>query len=257
MNPQMSCKSNVSIQGVEATLRISRKDNQVEYMLILSSETAKIEVHGGLSLESKEESVPQAEKFNPAYVSEQIEKLGGISLREERKAHVIDIMTYMYEHREAVARYATLLDVIIKKCYELKTQVPDDPHMMMVCNRILTHFGKDVEEKQEQEKEQEKEEEAQKKQEEVLKKQEQDRKTELVVQKYREEVKRDELRLKVYQKDRQEHLQLLEKVANTYRVPFAEKMYDQYLDWKVTYRGNAKNRYVRMCEFVESLPLFQ
>ena len=309
----MSYEHNVTIQGAEATLRIGyNKDNQVEYTLILSSKTAKIEVHGGLSLESKEE-------FNPAYVSEQIQKLGELSLREERKALVIDIMKYMYEHREAVARYETLLDTIIKKCYEMKTQVPDDREMTVACNRILTHFGKDLEEQKKAEAQEDKteravqkyreeqkrdhiylravtkcqeehremvakaansynasfsveprlkelykleeqrweQEEERKKQEEVLKKQEQDRKTELVLQKYREEVKRDEPLVRAYLKDREEHLQLLQKVANTYRVPFAEKMYDQYLDWKVTYHGNAKNRYVRMCEFVESLPLFQ
>jgi hypothetical protein len=49
----------------------------------------------------------------------------------------------------------------------------------------------------------------------------------------------------------------LKKIAKTYDVPFSKKMYDQYMDWKVTYRGNAKNRYKRMCEFMESLPLFK
>jgi len=58
-------------------------------------------------------------------------------------------------------------------------------------------------------------------------------------------------------KDREEHLRLLEKVAKTYDIPFATKMYEQYMDWKVTYQGNARNRYQRMCEFIESLPLFK
>jgi hypothetical protein len=65
----------------------------------------------------------------------------------------------------------------------------------------------------------------------------------------------EQMRLKLAQKDRDEHLELLEKVANTYGVIFTKKMYEQYMDWKVTYHGNAKNRYLRMCEFVESLPL--
>jgi hypothetical protein len=238
------------------------------------------------------------------------------------------------------------MDVMIKKCYEIKEGNPTDSELNAVCDKILTHFGletdvevhaqkkaskeedkKEDEDKKEEDKKQEKKERAvqkyreeqkrdqiylravqkcqeehvelwakaahpyhasrpveprlkelfkleeqrweqerqekqkqeqeqdDKKQEEVLKKQEE--KTELILQKYREEVKRDEPLVKAFLKDREEHLQLLEKVANTYDIPFAKKMYDQYLDWKVTYRGNAKNRYKRMCEFMESFPLFQ
>jgi hypothetical protein len=74
----------------------------------------------------------------------------------------------------------------------------------------------------------------------------------------REEERKTE---RAVQKDREEHIQLLKKVAKTYDIPFAEKMYEkmyeQYNAWKITYQGNAKTRYKRMCEFMESLPLFK
>jgi hypothetical protein len=67
----------------------------------------------------------------------------------------------------------------------------------------------------------------------------------------------EQMHVRAFQKDREEHLRLLEKVAKTYDIPFAKKMYEQYMDWKVTYQGNARNRYQRVCEFMESLPLFK
>jgi hypothetical protein len=142
------------------------------------------------------------------------------------------------------------LELLAKAVHPYHASRPVEPRLKELFKLEEQRWEQEQQEKQKQE-------EVHKKQEEVHKKQEEVLKTELVVQKYREEVKRDEPLVKAFLKDREDHLQLLEKVANTYDIPFTKKMYDQYLDWKVTYRGNAKNRYKRMCEFMESLPLFQ
>lgn len=353
----MSYEQKLSMQGVEVTLRLNYT-SEVLFDLILTSKSGeKLAVNGSLtqmkeaSQEKEYEERVKEEKFSTAYLSQQFKRIHSSSTFEEKKTSFIECMTYLYAHREAIARYDSFLDVMIKKCYEIKESHPTDSELNGVCDKILTHFGLETDVKvyaqkkaavqKEKEEEDKKEEEARKKeeqdkkdravqkyreeqkrdqiylravekcreehlellakaantynasrpveprlkelfkleeqrweqeqqekqkQEEVHKKQEdkkqqerkkQEEKTELILQKYREEVKRDEPLVKAFLKDRQDHLQLLEKVANTYDVPFAEKMYDQYLDWKVTYHGNANNRYKRMCEFMESLPLFQ
>jgi hypothetical protein len=306
----MTYEQKLSMQGVEVTLRLNYT-SEVLFDLILTSESGeKLAINGSLtqmkeaSQEKEYEERVKEEKFSTAYLSQQFKRIHSSSTFEEKKTSFIECMTYLYAHREAIVRYDSFMDVMIKKCYEIKENHPTDSELNGVCDKILTHFGleTDVEvylqkkaallkEKEELKKQEDK------KQEE-LKKQEQD-KTEQAVQKYREEVKRDEIYLKAVkkcreehlellakaadpyhaslpveprlkelykleeqrwvqeQKVREEHLPLLKKVANTYDIPFAKKMYDQYMDWKVTYRGNAKNRYKRMCEFMESLPLFQ
>jgi hypothetical protein len=285
------------MQGVEVTLRLNYT-SEVLFDLILTSESGeKLAVNGSLtqikeaSQEKEYEERVKEEKFSTAYLSQQFKRIHSSSTFEEKKTSFIECMTYLYAHREAIVRYDSFMDVMIKKCYEIKESHPTDSELNGVCDKILTHFGleTDVEVYLQKKASKEKEE---------LKKQEQD-KTEQAVQKYREEVKRDEIYLKAVkkcreehlelsakeahpyhaslpveprlkdlykleeqrweqeQKVREEHLPLLKKVAKTYDVPFSKKMYDQYMDWKVTYRGNAKNRYKRMCEFMESLPLFK
>jgi hypothetical protein len=292
----MTYEQKLSMQGVEVTLRLNYT-SEVLFDLILTSESGeKLAVNGSLtqikevSQEKEYEERVKEEKFSTSYLSQQFKRIHSSSTFEEKKTSFIECMTYLYSHREAIARYDSFLDVMIKKCYEIKENHPTDSELNGVCDKILTHFGleTDVEVYLQKKASKEKEED---------KKQEQD-KTEQAVQKYREEVKRDEIYLKAVkkcreehlesakaahpyhaslpveprlkdlykleeqrwvqeQKVREEHLPLLKKVAKTYDVPFAKKMYDQYMDWKVTYRGNAKNRYKRMCEFMESLPLFQ
>lgn len=301
----MSYEQKLSMQGVEVTLRLNYT-NEVLFDLILTSESGeKLAVNGSLtqlkeaSQEKEYEERVKEEKFSTAYLSQQLKRISSSSTFEEKKTSFIECMTYLYAHREAIVRYTSFLDVMINKCYEIKESHPDDSELNGVCDKILTHFGleTDVEVYAQKKADAAKEQEALK---------EKDRKIEQAVQKYREEVKRDEIYLKsvrkcreehlelvakatnpynasfpveprlkelvqleeqrweqeqeqarAYQKDREEHLELLEKVANTYDIPFAKKMYDQYMDWKVTYRGNAKNRYKRMCEFMESSPLFK
>ena len=269
------------MQGVEVTLRLNYSANEVLFDLILSSESGeKLATNGCVThskdqahlkqLEKEYQERVEEEKFSTSYLSEKLKSINTCSTFEEKKTSFIECMTYLYAHREAIVRYTSFLDIMTNKCYEIKEGNPTDSELNSVCDKILTHFGLETDmkvyaqkkaavakEKEEAHKRQEedKKEEERKKQED--KKQEQDRKTELILQKYREEVKRDEPLVKAFLKDREEHLQLLEKVANSYNIPFAKKMYDQYMDWKVTYRGNAKNRYKRMCEFMESLPLFK
>lgn len=254
----MSYEQKLSMQGVEVTLRLNYSANEVLFDLILTSESGeKLSTNGSVThskdqvhlkqLEKEYEERVKEEKFSTAYLSQQLKRISSSSTFEEKKTSFIECMTYLYAHREAIVRYTSFLDVMINKCYEIKESHPTDSELNGVCDKILTHFGMETDMEVYLQKKASKED----------KKQEQDRKTELILQKYREEVKRDEPLVKAFLKDREDHLQLLEKVANTYDIPFAKKMYDQYLDWKVTYRGNAKNRYKRMCEFMESLPLFQ
>jgi hypothetical protein len=277
----MSYEQKLSMQGVEVTLRLNYSENEVLFDLILTSELGeKLSTNGSVThtkekaslekLEKEYEERVKEEKFSTSYLSQKLKSINTCSTFEEKKTSFIECMTYLYAHRAAIVRYTSFLDIMTNKCYEIKEGNPTDSELNGVCDKILTHFGLETDmkvyaqkkaavakEKEEAHKRQEedKKEEERKKQED--KKQEQDRKTELILQKYREEVKRDEPLVKAFLKDRDEHLQLLEKVANTYDIPFAKKMYDQYMDWKVTYRGNAKNRYKRMCEFMESLPLFK
>jgi hypothetical protein len=252
----MSYEQKLSMQGVEVTLRLNYT-NEVLFDLILTSESGeKLAVNGSLtqlkeaSQEKEYEERVKEEKFSTTYLAVLLKRVNRSSSFEEKKVSFIECMTYLYAHKEVIVQYHHFLDIMLNKCYEIKEGHPDDGELNGVCDKILTHFGLDTDvavyakKKEDAVKEQE-----------ALK--EKERKTELAVQKYREQVKRDEPLVKAYQKDREEHLQLLEKVANTYDIPFAKKMYDQYMDWKVTYRGNAKNRYKRMCEFMESLPLFK
>lgn len=255
----MSYEQKLSMQGVEVTLRLNYSANEVLFDLILTSESGeKLATDGRLTFTKSKEASQEKEyeervaeeKFSTAYLAQQLKRITSSSTFEEKKTSFIECMTYLYAHREAIVRYTSFLDVMINKCYEIKESHPDDGELNGVCDKILTHFGMEtdvavyVQKKADAAKEQE-----------ALK--EKDRKIEQAVQKYREEVKRDEPLVKAFLKDREDHLQLLEKVANTYDIPFVKKMYDQYMDWKVTYYGNAKNRYKRMCEFMESLPLFQ
>jgi len=321
------------MQGVEVTLRLNYT-SEVLFDLILTSESGeKLAVNGSLTQmkeafqEKEYEERVKEEKFSTAYLSQQLKRISSSSTFEEKKTSFIECMTYLYAHREAIVRYDSFMDVMIKKCYEIKESHPTDSELNDVCDKILMHFGLETDvavyaqkkeallkEKEEDKKEEDKKEEdkkdrsVQKYREEQKRDQiylravrkcreehlelvakaanpyhashpveprlkelfkleeqrweqeerkKQEEKTELILQKYREEVKRDEPLVKAFLKDREDHLQLLEKVAKTYDVPFSKKMYDQYMDWKVTYRGNANNRYKRMCEFMESFPLFQ
>lgn len=254
----MSYEQKLSMQGVEVTLRLNYSANEVIFDLILTSESGeKLETTGSLThfkeahlkqLEKEYEERVKEEKFSTTYLALMLKRINRSSSFEEKKVSFIECMTYLYAHKEEIVRYENFMDIMINKCYEIKEGHPDDGELNGVCDKILTHFGLDTDVAV-----------YAKKKEDAVKEQEalrEERKTEKEVQKYLEQ-KRDESRLRVFQKDREEHLELLEKVANTYDIPFEEKMYDQYMDWKVTYRGNAKNRYKRMCKFMESLPLFK
>jgi hypothetical protein len=290
----MSYETNVSIQGAEATLQISRtNDSQVEYTLILRSGTREMEVHGQLSLKSKEvsESVPPAlEKkeatvplphveettFNPIFVSKQIDRCHHANSFQEKKSIFLAIMYYMFDHRNDLSKCRNLLDALIAKCYEMKMLVPNDREVNKACDQVLTYFGKEVDlstyenayaeksrearkkmqEEREKERQQElrQQEEARKKmQEEREKERQQELRQEAIREEARQtmEKRREQIRENVAQRDKEDHLQLLEKVARTYHVNFTEGMYEQYMEWKATYQGNARNRYQRMCDFME------
>jgi hypothetical protein len=253
------------MQGVEVTLRLNYSANDVLFDLILTSESGeKLATNGSLihKKESKEAHLKQLEKeyeervkeekFSTTYLAVMLKRINRSSTFEEKKVSFIECMTYLYAHKEAIVRYDNFMDIMINKCYEIKEGHPDDGELNGVCDKILTHFELDTDvavyakKKEDAVKEQE-----------ALR--EEERKTERAVQKYQEEQKQEQAR--AVQKDREEHIQLLKKVAKTYDIPFAEKMYEkmyeQYNAWKVTYQGNAKNRYKRVCEFMESLPLFK
>lgn len=246
----MSYEQKLSMQGVEVTLRLNYSANDVLFDLILTSESGeKLATNGSLihKKESKEAHLKQLEKeyeervkeekFSTTYLAVMLKRINRSSTFEEKKVSFIECMTYLYAHKEAIVRYDNFMDIMINKCYEIKEGHPDDGELNGVCDKILMHFGLDTDvavyakKKEDAVKEQE-----------ALR--EEERKTERAVQ-----------------KDREEHIQLLKKVAKTYDIPFPEKMYEkmyeQYNAWKVTYQGNAKTRYKRMCEFMESLPLFK
>lgn len=264
----MSYEQKLSMQGVEVTLRLNYSGSDVLFDLILTSESGeKLSTNGSLThakeskeahlekLEKEYEERVKEEKFSTTYIAVLLKRINRSSTFEEKKTSFIECMSYLYAHREAIVQYHHFLDIMINKCYEIKESHPADSELNGVCDKILTHFGMetDVAVYAKKKADAVKEQEALK--EEALK--EKECKIEQAVQKYREQVKYDEPHLKAFLKDRKEHLELLEKVANTYDIPFTKRMYDQYMDWKVTYRGNAKNRYKRMCEFMESLPLFK
>lgn len=258
----MSYEQKLSMQGVEVTLRLNYSANEVIFDLILTSESGeKLETTGSLThfkeahlkqLEKEYEERVKEEKFSTTYLAVMLKRINRSSTFEEKKVSFIECMTYLYAHKEAIVRYDNFMDIMINKCYEIKEGHPDDEELNGVCDKILTHFGLDTDvavyakKKEDAVKEQE-----------ALR--EEERKTERAVQKYQEEQKQEQAR--AVQKDREEHIQLLKKVAKTYDIPFAEKMYEKmyerYNAWKVTYQGNAKNRYKRVCEFMESLPLFK
>lgn len=241
-------------------MRLNYSANDVLFDLILTSESGeKLATKGSLihfkeahlkQLEKEYEERVKEEKFSTAYLALLLNRINRSSTFEEKKVSFIECMTYLYAHKEAIVCYDNFMDIMINKCYEIKEGHPDDGELNGVCDKILTHFGLDTDVAVYTKKK----EDAVKEQEALL---EEKQKTEQEVKKYLKEVKCDESRLRVFQKDREEHLELLEKVANTYDIPFEEKMYEQYMDWKVTYQGNARNRYKRMCKFMESLPLFK
>ena len=252
------------MQGVEVTLKLNYSANEVIFDLILTSESGeKLETTGCVThmkdhvhltqMEKEYEERVQEEKFSPTYLSQQVKRISSSSTFEEKRISFIECMTYLYAHREEIVRYRNFLDIMIYKCYEIKEENPTDSELNGICDKILTHFGLETNMEVYAQKKAEKEE-ASKKQEHI----------ELAkapnpcnASVSKEQSYEEQMRVRAFQKDREEHLRLLEKVAKTYDIPFAKKMYEQYMDWKVTYQGNARNRYQRMCEFIESLPLFQ
>jgi|UniRef100_A0A6C0BGM0 hypothetical protein len=250
----MTYEQKLSMQGVEVTLKLNYSANEVIFDLILTSESGeKLETTGCVThmkdhvhltqMEKEYEERVQEEKFSPTYLSQQVKRISSSSTFEEKRISFIECMTYLYAHREEIVRYRNFLDIMIYKCYEIKAENPTDSELNGVCDKILTHFGLETDMEVYAQKKAEKEE-ASKKQEHI-------------------EVAKApnpcnaSVSMEPRLKDREEHLRLLEKVAKTYDIPFATKMYEQYMDWKVTYQGNARNRYQRMCEFIESLPLFK
>jgi hypothetical protein len=261
----MSYEQKLSMQGVEVTLKLNYSANEVIFDLILTSESGeKLETTGCVThmkdhvyltqLEKEYEERVEEEKFSPTYLSQKLKSINTCSTFEEKKTSFIECMTYLYEHREGIVRYRNFLDIMIYKCYEIKGGNPTDSELNGVCDKILTHFGMETNMEVYAQKKAEKKEEASKKQEhiEVAKAPNLCNASVSMEQRYEEQ-----MRVRAFQKDREEHIQLLKKVVKTYDIPFDPKMYEQYMDWKVTYRGNARNRYQRMREFIESLPLFQ
>lgn len=263
----MSYEQKLSMQGVEVTLRLNHSGNEVIFDLILTSESGeKLETTGSLThfkeahlkqLEKEYEERVKEEKFSTIYLALMLKRINRSSSFEEKKVSFIECMTYLYVHKEEIVRYENFMDIMINKCYEIKEGHPDDGELNGVCDKILTHFGMETDVAVYAKKKAEPRLNELYKLEEQRYEQEQEALKKEPIQRLKERFQVEEYRCEQVlsqadQKNRGEHLQLLEKIADTYDVHFSEDMYELYMLWKARYDGNARNRYQRMCAFMET-----